>query len=254
MSNIYNIQQELLAIFDELEENGGELTPELEEQLNITQDEFKNKIKSYSDVVKMLENDIIDIKAEKARLNDLQKSKEKTIERIKMVMAEAIEMFGDTTKTGGKFVDFGTGKVSMRTTQAVEVEDDVIERFINRFITGLKWYSANNQLSTTLVNPKELLDYVNTKSQKEEDDNIEIDKFDIKDLERLTASINLDVDVKNLISTEKGMALLHSLFAYNLFKITAKPDKKGIKDDAKSESHFMPVYAKLVNNKSITIK
>ena len=36
MANIYNIQQYLFSIFDELEENGGELTPELEEQLNIT--------------------------------------------------------------------------------------------------------------------------------------------------------------------------------------------------------------------------
>ena len=75
MANIYNIQQDLLAIFDELEENGGELTPELEEQLNISQEEFRDKIKSYSNVIKMLENDIYNIKEEKARLSDLQKSK-----------------------------------------------------------------------------------------------------------------------------------------------------------------------------------
>ena len=35
MANIYQIKQDLLSIFDELVENGGELTPELEEQLNI---------------------------------------------------------------------------------------------------------------------------------------------------------------------------------------------------------------------------
>lgn len=202
----------------------------------------------------MLENDIIDIKAEKARLNDLQKSKEKTIERIKIVMAEAIEMFGDTTKTGGKFIDFGTGKVSMRTTQAVEVEEDSINRFINRCITGLKWYNNNNKLDISLIDVDNILDYVNSRTVCEEDDDIEVDKFSIKDIERLTASIDFDIDVKTLISTKKGIELLRALFNYNLFKITAKPDKKGIKDDAKSESHFMPVYAKLVNNKSITIK
>ena len=37
-------------------------------------------------------------------------------------------------------------------------------------------------------------------------------------------------------------------------KIKAKADKKGIKDDAKSDEHYMPTYAKLVTNKSITIK
>ena len=122
MSNIFNIKNELLAIFDELEENEGELTPELEEKLNITQEEFRDKIKSYSNVVKMLENDIANIKEEKTRLSDLQKSKEKSIERLKKIMVESIEMFGDTTKPGSKFIDFGTGKVSVRQTQAVEVE------------------------------------------------------------------------------------------------------------------------------------
>lgn len=37
MANIYNITAELEDIFLELEENGGELTPELEERLAITQ-------------------------------------------------------------------------------------------------------------------------------------------------------------------------------------------------------------------------
>ena len=44
--NIWQIQQDLLDIFNELEDNGGELTPELEEKLAVTQEDFKNKIKS----------------------------------------------------------------------------------------------------------------------------------------------------------------------------------------------------------------
>ena len=114
MASIYNIQQDLLEIFDQIEANEGEITPELEEQLNITQEQFKSKIKDYSNVIKMLETDIAAIKEEKARLSDLQKSKEKNIERLKKIMVEAIENFGDTTKTGGKYVDYGTGKVSVR--------------------------------------------------------------------------------------------------------------------------------------------
>ena len=38
--NIYQIKTELLDIFDQIEENEGELTPELEEQLAITQEDF----------------------------------------------------------------------------------------------------------------------------------------------------------------------------------------------------------------------
>lgn len=254
MSNIYNIEQELLAIFDELEDNGGELTPELEDKLIIKQEEFKDKIKSYSGVVKMLEHDIKSIKEEKDRLNDLQKSKEKTIERLKKIMIDAIDMFGSTTKTGGKYIDYGTGKVSMRNTQAVEVEEDSVNRFINRFITGLKWYSDNNQLSYGLLTPNDIISFANTKSPVEEQDDVDIDIYTMKDLDRLSANIDLDINIKDMISTEEGISLLRGLLDYNIFKLKAKADKKGIKDDAKSEDHFMPVYAKLVTNKSVTIK
>lgn len=253
MSNIFNIQQELLTIFDELEENGGELTPELEEQLNITQEEFRDKIKSYSNVVKMLENDIIDIKAEKARLNDLQKSKENTIERLKKIMIDAIELFGDTTKAGGKYIDYGTGKVSMRVTQAVEVEEDILDRFVNRLISGCKWYNECNNLQSNIIKSEDILDFINSKSHTEEIEGEEITEFTTKDIEHLNANVNLDIDIKTLISTKIGVDLLKALLDYNVFKVSCKPDKKAIKDDAKKEQ-FMPIYASIVNNKSITIK
>lgn len=254
MANIYNIQQELLEIFDELEENGGELTEELEERLNITQEEFKSKIKDYSNVVKMLESDIVAIKEEKARLNDLQKSKEKNIERLKKIMVDAIELFGDTTKSGSKFVDYGTGKVSIRNSQAIEVEEDSVNRFVNRLMTSLKWHNENNQLHKGLVDPIEVIAFANSKTQEEEDDNVEVDLYDTKDTENLSISVDLDINIPTLLTTEKGINLAKALLDYNIFSIKAKADKKGIKDDAKSEQHYMPVFAKLVTNKSISIK
>ena len=254
MTNIYNIQQSLFSIFDELEENGGEFTPELEEQLNITQEQFKSKIKDYSNVVKMLESDITAIKEEKARLSDLQKSKEKNIERLKKIMVEAIENFGDTTKAGGKYVDYGTGKVSVRNSQAIEVEEDSVNRFVNRLITSLKWYNENNQLHNGLVNPIDVIAFANSKTQEEEDDNVEVDVYDAKDTENLAISVDLDINIPTLLTTEKGINLAKALLDYNIFSIKAKADKKGIKDEAKSEQHYMPVFAKLVTNKSISIK
>ena len=251
MANIYQISQELLSIFDELEENGGELTPELEESLNITREEFKDKIKSYSNVVKMLENDIVDIKSEKARLNDLQKSKEKTIDRLKTILVEAIEMFGDTSKTGGKFVDYGTGKVTIRTTEAVEINEDAINRFTNRYITALRWYSDNNQLQESLVNPSELLNFANSTTQDEEDEDIL--KLQFSDLVNIKASINADIMLDELLQTEKGFNLAKALIEYGIFDVTAKADKVAIKKEAK-ENHTMPIYASLVQNQSVTIK
>lgn len=254
MSNIYNIQQDLLAILGEIEDNEGEITPEIEEKLSIKQEEFKDKIKSYSGIIKSLTADINAIKEERDRLYDYQKSKEKTIERLKKIVIEAIEMFGDTTRSGSKFVDYGTGKISVRTNQAVDVDNASVDRFVNRLVLCFKWYYENNQLSSELLHIKDILDWINDKSPSEDINNEEINKFDIKDIERLNASIDFDVDIKSLMSTEDGIDLIRALLKHNIFKISAKADKKGIKEDAKGESHFMPIYAKLVNNKTITIK
>ena len=249
MANIYQISKELLSIFDELEENGGELTPELEEQLNITQEEFRDKIKSYSNVVKMLENDIIDIKAEKARLNDLQKSKEKTIERLKKIMIDAVELFGDTTKSGSKYLDYGTGKVSIRNTQVVEVEEDITDRFVNRFLTCLRWYQQNNQLDT--ITSSDVLEYCNSKSPNEEDEEITV--LSEEDIAQIKADINLDIPISELLTTERGMKLAKALAEYAVFTCKSKISKTDIKANAK-ENHTMPVFAKLVDNQTLTIK
>lgn len=251
MANIYQISQELLSIFDELEENGGEFTPELEEQLNITQEEFRDKIKSYSNVVKMLENDIVDIKAEKARLNDLQKSKEKTIERLKKIMIDAVEMFGDTTKSGSKYLDYGTGKVSIRNTQVVEIEEDVTDRFVNRVLSCLRWYQQNNQLYT--ITTSDVLDYCNSKSPDEETNGDEITILSKEDIAQIKANIDLDISVNDLINTESGMKLAKALAEYSVFTCKSKISKADIKANAK-ENHTMPVFAKLVNNQTLTIK
>lgn len=249
MANIYQISQELLSIFDELEENGGELTPELEKQLNITQEEFKDKIKSYSNAVKMLENDIIDIKAEKTRLNNLQKSKEKTIERLKKIMIDAVELFGDTTKSGSKYLDYGTGKVSIRNTQVVEVEEDITDRFVNRFLTCLRWYQQNNQLDT--ITSSDVLEYCNSKSPNEEDEEITI--LSEEDIAQIKADINLDIPISELLTTERGMKLAKALAEYSVFTCKSKISKTDIKANAK-ENHTMPVFAKLVDNQTLTIK
>ena len=82
--NIWQIQQDLLDIFNELEDNGGELTPELEEKLAVTQEDFKNKIKSYGEVIKSLKGEIDTIDKEIARLKEEKKQEESCLQ-VEMV-------------------------------------------------------------------------------------------------------------------------------------------------------------------------
>lgn len=69
MASIYNITTELEDIFLELEENGGELTPELEERLAITQDNLKEKLNNYRKAYTMLNLDAESCKKRRATIS-----------------------------------------------------------------------------------------------------------------------------------------------------------------------------------------
>lgn len=249
MANIYNIQQELISIFDEIEENYGDITTELEEKLLITQESFSNKIKDYVNVIKLIERDITAIKEEKSRLNDLQKSKEKTIERLKNVIIEAVEKFGNESKTGTKFIDYGIGKVSIKNSTIVDVNEDTINQFINKYICGLSFYDTQNQLDKSIISENTLLDYANYDTDETE----LIPNLKLEDLNNINTEIEIKASIKDLLSTDKGFELAKSLIKYNNFKISAKADKTAIKQEAKI-TNYIPPFVKLENKQSLLIK
>ena len=165
MASIFNIQQDLYAIFNSIEENEGELTPELEEALNIKREEFSTKIQGYVAYIKQLELDNKGIKEEIARLKDLQKSKERIIDNLKKIMAMAINEFGDTNKSGTKFLDYGTGKVSIRKSDSIEVDEEGTKQFVNRFFRYFNWLHFTNTANQQELDVKDIVDFCNKTKQ-----------------------------------------------------------------------------------------
>ena len=254
MASIYNIKQDLLEIFDQIEANEGEITPELEEQLRISQDEFEDKIRSYTCVIRQLECDLGAIKDEKARLDAIKKSKEKTIERLKQIMVEAIQMFGATSKTGVKFIDYGTGKVSLRKSESIELDDDKLKVFTNRFISYFNWLRYQNTFDQTEFDCKEITDYCNQAHGNDFDEDAILPDFTEDDMAKIQADLDFRISLKDIITTEKGRALMRAILEYNTV-VSAKPvvDKKAIKDEVKSDS-TIPTFATYVVKQNVTIK
>lgn len=253
MSNIYQIQQDLLELFDTIEANEGEITPEIEEELSIKQDEFKDKIQAYTSVIKQLNLDIAGIKEEKTRLSDLQKSKEKTIDRIKDIMSNAILMFGDTAKSGTKFIDFGTGKVSLRHSDSIEIDEDGTKQFVNRFFSYLSWLKYTNTFDQTTLDAKEIVDYCNTIRPDEEETNIPTN-YTEDDITNLQADLGFRVNLKDMIATEKGKNLIKALVDYSS-TFNSKPvvDKTAVKNEFKATG-AIPTFANYVSKENIVIK
>ena len=253
MASIFNIQQDLYAIFNSIEENEGELTPELEEALTIKREEFSTKIQGYVAFIKQLELDNKGIKEEIARLKDLQKSKEKTIDNLKKIMAMAIDAFGDTNKSGTKFLDYGTGKVSIRKSDSIEVDEEGTKQFVNRFFRYFNWLHFTNTADQQELDVKDVIDFCNKNKQDDEEDIVETNYTD-DDLTNLQANLDFKVNLKDLITNPNGLKLINSLLDYKVLA-TIKPsvDKTEVKKEVKSNGEI-PTFAKYVIKDNVIIK
>ena len=253
MASIFNIQQDLYSIFSSIEENEGELTPELEEALTIKREEFSTKIQGYVAFIKQLELDNKGIKEEIARLKDLQKSKEKTIDNLKKIMAMAIDAFGDTNKSGTKFLDYGTGKVSIRKSDSIEVDEEGTKQFVNRFFRYFNWLHFTNTADQQELDVKDVIDFCNKNKQDDEEDIVETNYTD-DDLTNLQANLDFKVNLKDLITNPNGLKLINSLLDYKVLA-TIKPsvDKTEVKKEVKSNGEI-PTFAKYVIKDNVVIK
>ena len=253
MASIFNIQQDLYAIFDSIEENEGEITPELEKALTIKREEFSTKIQGYVAFIKQLELDNKGIKEEIARLKDLQKSKEKTIDNLKKIMAMAIDAFGDTNKSGTKFLDYGTGKVSIRKSDSIEVDEEGTKQFVNRFFRYFNWLHFTNTANQQELDVKDVIDFCNKNKQDDEEDIVETNYTD-DDLTNLQANLDFKVNLKDLITNPNGLKLINSLLDYKVLA-TIKPsvDKTEVKKEVKSNGEI-PTFAKYVIKDNVIIK
>lgn len=115
--NIYNIQTEYQLLVNELIENGGEITPELELALQITKDNFHSKSENYGYITKQFDAEMDIIDAEIKRLQQAKKSREKTIQRLKDTIELAMLTF-DVNKIETPLI-----KISFRNSESVEVSD-----------------------------------------------------------------------------------------------------------------------------------
>ena len=117
MSNLFQIQQQYIDLANSIIDNGGEVTPEIEEQLKISEAELQGKAISYGYVVKSLEYDCEVIDAEIKRLTALKKSRSATVERLKSTVSDAMQNCGITE------VKSSTMKLTFRRSETCEIDD-----------------------------------------------------------------------------------------------------------------------------------
>jgi len=113
--NLYQIETEYMELMNTLEENSGEITPEIEEALIINEKELNQKSISYLAVVKNKESFNTLIDDEIKRLQQLKKQNSTIISKLKDNLLQAVNLFGA--------FEVGFNKFGTRKSSSVEVED-----------------------------------------------------------------------------------------------------------------------------------
>lgn len=114
--SLYQIGKEYEEIAEQLEY--GELTPDLEKALSITQEELQTKAVNYGFVVKQFESDVNAIDEEIKRLQAMKKSKVNAVDRLKQTLTDAMLHYGIEK------VEVPTLKLSFRQSKSVEITDE----------------------------------------------------------------------------------------------------------------------------------
>ena len=120
--NLYNIKSEYINIAAQLAE--GELTPELEQALMITEANLQEKAINYGYVIKNFESEVDIIEEEIKRLNALKKARVNAVEKLKNNISDAMKLFQILE------VKAPTFKMNFRKSESVEVSDLLDQNYI----------------------------------------------------------------------------------------------------------------------------
>ena len=120
MMSIYNITDDFSQIMAEIESNGGEISPEIDEKLQINQFNLIEKTTNYVHVIKTLdyECDIIDIEIK--RLQELKKQRSNFTQSLKDRLKNAMQAMELTE------IKTALNKINFRKSESVEIIDESI--------------------------------------------------------------------------------------------------------------------------------
>lgn len=232
MPNIFELGTQLQKIFEVIEENDGELTPELEEELDITEENFKDKIEAYCQALTIYKSDVDCCKNEKDRINSVQNIKKNTIERIKQRLLEAVEQFGEIGKKGNKVIETSTRKLFTKSTTSIEENETRRNNLVYHLLSFIGELSqqgilelgetidVNGLLASINANAKAQYEYPNKFGNSPVEEFV---PYTIADLQAIKLNITESVSLYNMLTRD---SVVGTLIASNeIHPISSELDK-----------------------------
>lgn len=258
-NSIWNIDNNIQAIFNDIEEAGGEITPEQEEELIKNQEDFVDKIDSYCNLIDKYNSYIDSCKAEKKRIDDLQKTRDNIVTKLKSILLFAIDKYGNIGKSGNRIFETATRKLFTKSIDKLIIDEERKQIFVNAFISYIVELQQNgvieevdNELLTTIIGA------INAIVKSEQGENYT--EFTINDINCVDIEINIKTSFQDLFKNNNIINLLDIKNNNEFTNITVetsinKDDVKLITAHNKLEENPIPItIAKFVKEQSLTIK
>ena len=115
--SLFEIESQYRLLADTLIEAGGELTDGMETALQINKTDLERKARSYGYVVLDLESEVEQIDAQIKRLSAMKLARNKTIDRLKQTVSNAMQLFEISE------VKTATLKLNFRKSESVEIDN-----------------------------------------------------------------------------------------------------------------------------------
>ena len=251
--NIYKIQENINRIFIEIEENAGEITEEQLEQLNINQENLKQKLSDYNKAIQIYKNYNEGVSNEIKRLQELKKTRTNRIEVLRNTMKNAVINFGTDGKSGNKIIELEDCKLFTKSTESVIENKERLDILRYEFIDYCRELYKNDLLITgDDIDVQGLIDSINAKCIAERGENFI--PFTIYDFICTNITFKFTVSLKNLI--ESNNYLLQAYYGLDYSTgVDIDIDKNTVKYIVKDQNTNNNItIANLENTNSLCIK
>ena len=200
MASLYEISNDILRIFNDVEVAEGEITDEQLEQLNINQENLKQKLSDYNKAIQVYKNYNEGVSNEIKRLQELKKTRTNRIEVLRNTMKNAVINFGTDGKSGNKIIELEDCKLFTKSTESVIENKERLDILRYEFIDYCRELYKNDLLITgDDIDIQGLIDAINAKCIAERGEAFA--PFTIYDFICTNITFKFTVSLKNLIES-----------------------------------------------------
>lgn len=233
MDSLFSISNDLRKVIEEIEIQGGEITPEQEEDLIISEANLKEKLEHYRKAILILQYQEQLAYDEIKRLQSVKKTKDNIVNKLKTNVLNAVLEFGECGKSGNKVIECETSKFFTANTKSVVLDERKIGILIEMFID---WANTLNNVdmldngfgSDDNFDPNSIINIINRKAHEKE--LIEDDfNFTVDDLYLTRVNISYDISIFQLLKADARGLLREIINNEHRVHIITSLDKVEIK-------------------------